>query len=288
MITHQEQNIQLYYTSSPKRQSWNHRHIYPTTKHKTQTQRHKIQIDNNMTALILFDMNTHTTMLSPKMTQPEATLSTVGCKRRIHHGTEYLPKKKMRINRGSSSTISNGKKRRTVHFSTDVPTVHVVPLVPNEDMQLVWYTTPEFHHQRRSDFHWCRFYAQGEDDTYRNNLFEVLGTACGKLDHTTATEDACLALSSSHIRGLERETTVCFRQRKKQVVANVLKSQASLRVWKKNQDEKMGDKESTDYASRILAAHYHKLAQPAGRFARLLGKGDGQLAACLRQQDTTR
>ena len=240
-----------------------------------------------MTGLLLLDMNTHTTMLSPTMTQPNATFSTVCCKRRIHHDNQYLPNKKTRINRVNSA-ISNGKKRRHVRFSTEIPTVHMVPLVPNEDMHLVWYTTPEFHHQRRSDIQWCRFYAQGEDDTYRNNLFEVLGTACGKLGHTTVTEDACLALSSSHIRGLERETTACFRQRKKQVVTNVLKSQASLRVWKKNQHEKMNDKDIVEYASRILAAHYHKLAQPAGRFARLLGKGDDQYVAALRQQQDTR
>ena len=242
-----------------------------------------------MTALLLIDMNTHNTMrpshaMFPRSDQDE-TVYTVGCKRRLDQETQFLPVKMMRTNGDSSNNNdTHSKKGRTVRFASEQPTVHLVPLVPNEDMHLVWYTTADFQHQRRNDFQWCHFYSQCEDDTYRNNLFQVLGTACGKLDHTTATDDATLALSSSHIRGLERETTVCFRQRKKQVVTNVLKSQASLRSWLQNrhrQDDnipKMTEKESTEYSSRILATHYHKLAQPASRFARLLGMGDSQYA----------
>lgn len=246
-----------------------------------------------MSALLLIDMNIHNTMrpsfsLRPT-TDPEATISTVGCKRRIPEDSKYLPIKKMRIDQKTvNSNDATHKERRTVRFAAALPTVHMVPLVPNENMHLVWYTTADFQHQRRFDIQWSRFYSQCEDDTYRNNLFQVLGAACGKLAHTSATDDASLALSSSHIRGLERETTACFRQRKKQVVANVLKSQASLRNWKENQQQqdKMNQTDTNEYANRILAAHYHKLAQPAGLFARLLGIGDHQYATALRHQQT--
>lgn len=245
-----------------------------------------------MTVLVL-DMNTDTTFLSPTMgtqsalhatADDEATMTTtVSCKRRIsadsnNGGSQYPPTKRLRVSN------NNNKKRvrfamATNNSSAVQQSIHIVPRVEDEDIPLIWYTAEEFYHQRRCDLHSSRFFAQCRDDTYRNDLFQVLGTACGKLAHTRATEDACLALASSPIRGLERETTVCFRQRKKQVVANVLKSQASLQAWKNNKTSTSTHKkndDATNYASRILAAHYHKLAQPAGRFARLLGKGDAQ------------
>lgn len=156
-------------------------------------------------------------------------------------------------------------KRKRVSFGPN--STRTVSRVEAIDAPYVWYSAAEFHHSRRCDAHWVNFYNHC-DDSYKQELFQVLGAACGKL----ATAEAPLAaLCDSACRGLEREMTPCFRQRKKQVVGNVLQSQSALLAYNKSSN--------TDKGAEVLAAHYRKLALPATRFARLLAHGDAILAA---------
>ena len=82
-----------------------------------------------------------------------------------------------------------------------------------------------------------------------------------------------MCLADSPLRGLEREMTPCFRQRKKHVVANVLQSQKALLAWKSN------NAKDAHKGAQVLANHYRKLALPASKFAQLLAQGDAQVVA---------
>jgi hypothetical protein len=154
--------------------------------------------------------------------------------------------------------------------------LHLVPLVDDADMAAVWYSPEELHHSRRCDARWVRCY-QSYCDMYKQQLFRVLGTACGKQSHST---EMNASVADSPIRGLERDMTPCFRLRKKQVVHNVLASQSALVAW--NQKQNQNTKESHMMrlqGEQVLALHYHKLALPAMRFARLLAEGDAHVVA---------
>lgn len=163
-------------------------------------------------------------------------------------------------------TKAHNKKR--VRFGHEH--VHEVARVEATDVPSLWYSPQEYYHNRRCDAHWVSFYTHC-DDSYKQQLFQVLGVACGK---AAPARDPLVALADSQMRGLEREMTPCFRQRKRQVVANVLQSQAALTAWKNTS----GSNKCAHKGAEILAAHYRKLALPAARFARLLAQGDALLA----------
>ncbi|CAB9518074.1 expressed unknown protein [Seminavis robusta] len=188
-----------------------------------------------------------------------------------------------------SSSTSNKRRRKMmskrVHFAVfddddSIPpheTIHIVPRVSEMDAPSVWYSTEEFHHTRRCDAHWIRFYnnsTSSQEEDYKQHLFRVLGTACGKMEQDT---HSITELADSPLRGLEREMTPCFRLRKKHIVQNVLTSQKALVAWNKQQQSTTTC--SSDKGAEILASHYRKLALPASRFARLLAQGDAQVVA---------
>ena len=210
-----------------------------------------------------------------------------------------------------SETNTSNKKQRTnkrVHFSmetdhdvesTPVTTeIRIVPRVAEEDIPQVWFSHDDFQYTRYHDAQWIHYYRHLDDYhphimdtevenheqlkeqhgphfTYKQDLLQVLGAACGK--HLSASDDgveaATFALADSAMRGLEREMSPCFRQRKKQVVANVLTSQQALVQWRNN-NSKLDAKAAYKYTAKILGTHYRKLAQPACTFAQLLGQGD--------------
>jgi hypothetical protein len=157
------------------------------------------------------------------------------------------------------------------HYNNELPRVqvHTVPLVDDADMADVWYSAQDLQHFRSCDARWVRCY-HSYCDTYKHQLFRVLGTACGKQSHSS---EMNAIVADSPIRGLEREMSPCFRLRKKQVVTNVLQSQAALLAWQNDKQTNQGE--------QVLALHYHKLALPATRFAQLLAEGDAQVVATM-------
>jgi hypothetical protein len=195
---------------------------------------------------------------------------------------EGPPTKKSRL-LCRSDRYSYGKR---VHFSQPEQQVHLVPLVDDADMAAVWYSAQELQHFRSCDAHWVRCYKSYCDDVYKQQLFRVLGTACGKQSHST---EMNALVADSPIRGLERDMTPCFRLRKKHVVSNVLASQAALLAWnQKHHPTSKDGKDTTTMMRRLqgeqlLALHYHKLALPATRFARLLAEGDAHVVANMKQ-----
>ena len=171
----------------------------------------------------------------------------------------------------ASESPATKKQRRSKRVTFGSASVRTFSRVEPEEAPFVWYSASEFFHSRRCDAYWINFYTHC-DDTYRQELIKVLGAACGKL---APTPEPLMVLSSSPARGLEREMTPCFRQRKKQVVGNVLQSQAALQAYKETNKTATNDHKSAE----ILARHYRKLALPAARFARLLAQGDAAAAA---------
>jgi hypothetical protein len=109
------------------------------------------------------------------------------------------------------------------------------------DIPNVWYSPAEMQHNRYVDGQWTQCYSCF--DPYLKDLLRLLGMACGKVamdttDYSTATE-----IADAQVRGLEREISPCFRKRKRQVIANVLRSQAGLASWKRKNADK---NQSTD------------------------------------------
>jgi len=186
------------------------------------------------------------------------------------------------------------KKQRHVSFPKHVQfvqpirdeDVHTVPQVPDEDKHLVWYNNEDFHEQHRHDAHYIHYFARDEDSPYRQDLLQILGVACGKLALSEDTSKACRALAVSPIRGLEKESLSCFRQRKKQVVDNVLKSQASLQSWRYSSFLRHQGKCNVSDCHRLLAAHHAKLSAPSRRFARLMGEGDASTVAAATRKES--
>ena len=207
--------------------------------------------------------------------------------------------KRCRLDASAHDDAPIPKKQRThshkrrVQFHVDeqdhiVPHIRIVSRIEADDAPQVWYSHDELNHQRQVDAYWihcfrdCRCDHNPMMNEYRDDLLQVLGAACGKLSSSTVVLSA-QALATSSWRGLEREMSPCFRQRKKQVAANVLQSQAALQAWKSNATN-VSKQDAENYTSRLLAAHYHKLAVPAGRFARLLGQGDAAWVMAEEQQ----
>ncbi|CAB9525417.1 expressed unknown protein [Seminavis robusta] len=192
--------------------------------------------------------------------------------------------------------LSNRNKKRCkmiakkrVHFSDfdedDTPReqVHIVPRVSAEDAPAVWYTLREMQQGRQQDSHWLKFFScyKQPRDAYKQQLFQVLGTACGAVPEDMRVN---AELANSPVRGLEREMAPCFRQRKRQVIANVLESQRALREWHQSNNN-TDNKDMIDMkGAELMAAHYQKLTLPAVRFAQLLAQGDAQVAQRLDNQ----
>ena len=225
-----------------------------------------------MAIALTMNMTTHTT--TPATIRPIDEASMMF---QADNNTNDTTIVKRPLNESESHEEPATKKQRRnkrVSFATN-NSVHTVSRVEKEDAPRVWYSADEFYHSRRCDAHWINFYSHC-DDKYKQELFQVLGAACGKLPAARA---PLVALSSSPARGLEREMTPCFRQRKKQVVGNVLQSQAALLAYASTKNI---DGNNAHKGAEILANHYRKLALPATRFARLLGQGDAAAVALER------
>ncbi|CAB9500841.1 expressed unknown protein [Seminavis robusta] len=188
------------------------------------------------------------------------------------------------------------KRRRTlkkqVHFGSfgddSIPPheqVHIFPRISALDASAVWYSNEEFRHTRQCDAHWVKFFSHYNQprEAYQQQLFQVLGAACGKLQHNNR---ANAQLANSPMRGLEREMSYCFRQRRKHVIANVLQSQKALNAWKKSSN---ADKDKSGKGAEMIASHYRSLALPSTKFAQLMAQGDALIVAdMIKKQQRTR
>jgi hypothetical protein len=228
------------------------------------------------------------------MTAQEPT----SCKRRIEEckkddvqddDSTGPSQKKRRLNRKPQKRVHFCAERddqNTVEQQQIQTEIHEIERVDEMDIPNVWWTQEEMNHHRYCDGYLIHFYSRC--DAYMNQLLQLLGMACGKhtndshcngITASSTTARAAFVISHCDARGLEREMVPCFRQRKKHVVANVLKSQASLRTWKGSKQATTADNKNAkpdDFAAQVLASHYRKLAQPAIRFACLLAQGDAQ------------
>lgn len=161
--------------------------------------------------------------------------------------------------------------QKTVRFAPVLNHAYVFPRIPEEEKHLIWYNSKEVQCIQRCNSYNVQHIAQGGDGTYRNNLLMLVGVTCGRVPITSDdARNSCLAIANSPLRGLERDTIKCFRQRQRRVVANVLQTQASCKAWKGGD----ADKDAKNFVSSTMAAHYSRVAAPAAKFARLLAVGD--------------
>lgn len=232
-----------------------------------------------------------------------ATMLTVeptgSCKRlrASNHNDVFPASKRLRLANTTTATTKSSSKR--VRFAMDSNNnnnskdnfavkedIYYFDRVEAHDIPNVWWTKTEMKESRHCDFYWIHSYHQCE--AYGKDLLQLLEVACDKSDSTctsTSTTSAAASIASSNIanspiRGLEHDMSPCFSQRRKHVIANVLKSQQSLQVWWKRRqqpnkkDSSTSSTSSSAFVAKALASHYQKLAQPAKRLAHLLAVGD--------------
>lgn len=214
-------------------------------------------ITKNLIAMDTLSTST-TTNTAPLMIRDDTDCKMINCKRPLNECIEEQPLTKKQ------------RTKKTVTFGNEY--IHEVDRISDIDARSVWMSDEEFYHGRRCDNHWINFHTCC-DGSYRQELYQVLGAACGKME---ALEGPVLALANSDCRGLEKDMTPCFRQRQKHVVRNVLQSQSAMVAALNANNEKANHQHK---GAEILAAHYRKLALPSSRFARLLAQGDAIVAS---------
>ena len=242
---------------------------------------------NNIDTL-LPDTNYHnhiitTTTTSDNISTMMTTEETNKLKRILSNSTNIMasnsssirPLKKRKLSESTSSCTTEAKPKKQVRFQEE-PQIYTYDRVEAYDVPLVWLTREEMQCNRYHDGQWIQCYSGY--DPYLNDLLQLLGMACGK---SVTSFDTATEVADAQVRGLEREISPCFRQRKRQVVANVLRSQAALKAWKEKRCQEQDDPNADDFAAKVLSRHYRKLAQPSVRFARLLAQGDAQVVVKL-------
>ena len=186
-------------------------------------------------------------------------------------------KRTRRVSEACCDMSPPDKKQRTVKKSVRFNSiVHfaVVECVDPVDAPKVWYSKEEFRLAKRRDQQLVR---EELNAAFGEALVDVLEatTSSSSDSHSSVglKPQSRHAIAHSPFRGLERELLPCFRQRKRQVMANILKSQATLKAWKELHPEK-----PADHTAMILAGHCRKLARASQRFARLLAQADAMAA----------
>lgn len=169
------------------------------------------------------------------------------------------PEKKQRVLR----------EKKSVHFHNLV-LVAFVGSVEDVDAPNVWYSSADMRASKQRDQKMIR---EQLTEDFGEALVDVLEATMTTSSSPSLKPQSCAAVAQSPFRGLEREMLPCFRQRKRQVAANVLKSQAALRAWKVLHPEK-----PADHTAMILATHCRRLARPSKQFARLLAQADAMAA----------
>jgi hypothetical protein len=114
---------------------------------------------------------------------------------------------------------------------------------------------------------------QEEDQGRDDNDCDEASSSSSNSSVSSIDTTAPLFVARSEARGLEREVLACFRQRRKQVIRDLLKAQTALKSWR-------GDKQqvfSLEFQQKALSQHYQRLARPSVRFAQILADGDADL-----------